>query len=245
MSWTIALIVSTIIGIATWLWLKKHKNNPLELQDGDDSLGHLHIYVGTETGHSQILAETLATEAKKYQFSPHIIGLEEFSILEFKKHDYCVIICSTQLDGNPPENAANFLKWVLKAVKNSSERLNSLSFSVFGLTKSSQNNATAKKINEGLTALGANKLIKLGEGDENDKAQFEKWMKDLWSVLPVQAKASRRPAVQSSEFLEVAYQVPLKDPKPNIKYDKNISSLIKSNELKVTKIKDLIRQLFR
>ena len=173
MSWTLAFIGSIIIGAITWLWIRKSKSNHQQQEDLADNLGHLHIYVGTETGHSMVLAEILAVEAKKYHFSPHIIGLENFQILEFKKHDFCVIICSTQIDGKPPENAMQFLKWVTKVAIASNENLSSLSYSVFGLTKSAQDNAAAKKINQGLAKLGATELIKLGECEEHEKHKFQ------------------------------------------------------------------------
>lgn len=240
MSWTIALLGSIIIGAITWLWFRK-KPQPPVANEPAESLGHLHIYVGTETGHSMILAERLATEAKKYYFSPHIIGLENFQILDFKKHDYCVIICSTQIDGSPPENALQFIKWVTKIAKVSNENLSSLSYSVFGLAKTSENNASAKKINEGLANLGAVQLIKLGESVEDDNEVFQNWMAELLKVLPGQVKVSRRPAVMSSEYLEVAHQVPLSTPNPNIKYEKATEAFLASSEVKITKIKELKR----
>ena len=241
MSWTLALLGSIIIGALTWLWFRKSKPIQDPEPEPRETLGHLHIYVGTQTGHSMQLAEKLASEAKKYLFSPHIIGLENLQILEFKKHDYCVIICSTQTDGNPPENAAQFLKWVTKVAKASNENLSSLSFSVFGLAKASQNNATARKISDGLARLGAIELIKFGECEENEDVVFQNWMNELLKVLPGQVKVSRRPAVISSEYLEVAHQVPLCEPNPHVKYEKATMALLGSTVVKITKIKELKR----
>jgi NADPH-ferrihemoprotein reductase len=238
MSWTIAFIGTIVIGAITWYFLRKLKKVP-EIQEDLESLGNLHIYVGSQTGHSIVLSEILAAEAKKYHFCPHIVSLEKFQILEFKKHDFCVIICSTQVDGNPPDSAVQFLKWVTKSAKSSTENLSTLSFSVFGLSKSSQNNGTARKINEGLAKLGATQMTKLGESDEDERTIFQNWMNDLWKVLPEQAKHIRRS--KNSEYLEVAHQVPLDAPSTYLKYEKATTAFLSSTEMKITKIKELKR----
>lgn len=241
MFWTLSLISTLVIGALTLFLLHKRRTNPLPSQDISESLGQLYIYVGTQTGNSMQLANILANEAKKFFFYPHIVSLENFQILEFKKHDYCVIICSTQNDGNPPESAVNFTKWLTKTAIASNENLSSLSYSVFGLTKSEQNNATARKINLALSRLGAVELIKLGESEEGNLLVFKEWTKELWKVLPVLAKASRCPKVKDSDYLDVTLQVPLTQPNSKISYIQATSTFLSSKEMKVTKIKELKR----
>lgn len=240
MSWTLALVGSIIIGVFTWYVLRKSKPDFNSTEVNPESLGHLHIYVGTQTDHAMSLAETLSKEAKNYHFSPHIIRLENFQILDFKKHDFCVLICSTQPDGTPPENALKFLKWLTKSASSSNENLANLSYSVFGLTKKSNNN-TAIKIIENLESLGAIELVKSGCSDENDFSAFQKWMSELWKVLPGQVKSSRRTAVKDTEYLEVALQVPLAKPNQKIQYEKATNTYLSSKDMKITKIKELKR----
>lgn len=177
MDWEYALLASIFIGTATVYYFKRSKPKIPQIlaEEPTETLGRLHIYVGSQTGHSQKLAEILAQDAVKYQFSPHIIALDHFQILDFKKNDFCVIFCSTQSDGNPPPNAVKFLKWVTKVAKASHEDLSRLSYCVFGLKKSSLSdlsNVTAKTINESLAKLGANQLIRLGEANEEDLEEF-------------------------------------------------------------------------
>ena len=241
MSWTPALILSLIIGLLTWYIIRKKRINQSRPVDSSESLGQLHIYVGTQTGHSMHLATLLAEEARTFHFHPHIVSLDDFQILEFKKHDYCVIICSTQSDGNPPESAVKFTKWLTKTAIASNENLSSLSYSVFGLTKSDQNNATARKISTALSRLGAVELIKIGESEENNRETFLNWTQNLFKILPNQAKASRCPKIKDADYLDVTLQVPLGSTNTKVTYVEATKTLLSSKEMKIIKMKELKR----
>jgi len=185
----------------------------------------------------------LACEAVKYSFSPHIVLLDNFQIRDFKKHDFCVIICSTQEDGAPPSNASQFLKWITKVAKASNENLSQLSYAVFGLSKQLDvnNHATARKISDSLLKLGANQLIKTVESHEDDVGEFEKWKEQLWQILPGIVKKTRISPFADFEFLEVAHHVNLTKPNPLIVYEESSKALITSMECPVSKIKELKR----
>lgn len=94
----IVFVSSTAIGILGYFLIRKLRTPHLN----PCPLGYLHIYVGSETGHTLGLAERLASEAKKFSFTPRVIPLEDFRPMDFTKHDYCVILCSTNADGEPP-----------------------------------------------------------------------------------------------------------------------------------------------
>jgi NADPH-ferrihemoprotein reductase len=241
MSWSAAWILTLITGLLTWYLLRKKRASPSPPPDITESLGQLHIYVGTQTGHSMHLASILAEEAREFHFHPHIVNLENFQILEFKKHDYCVIICSTQSDGNPPESAVKFTKWLTKTAIASNENLSSLSYSVFGLTKTDQNNATARKINAALSKLGAVELIKIGECEESCRTVFKEWTRELWKILPNLAKTSRRPKVKDADYLDVTLQVPLGTTNSKVMYVEATSTFLASKEKKIVKMKELKR----
>jgi len=245
--WIYAMVGSFLVGSVSLYCLKKSWNqtNSRKAKANPENLGHLHIYVGTETGNSWKYAEILSEEAKKYNFTPHVVSLSDFQIQDFKRNDFCVIICSTQKDGNPPENSVQFLRWVTKVAKASNENLSHLSYCVFGLFKASDcSNTTARTVNEGLEKLGAHCLIRQGEAEENNIQEFLRWKDDLLQMLPKRVKESRRS--KNSEFLEVAHQVALGMPSLEIKYKETSLKLINSSNsylesFKVVKIKELKR----
>ena len=169
---TIVFVSSTAIGILGYFLIRKLRTPHLN----PCPLGYLHIYVGSETGHTLALAECLASEAKKFSFTPQVISLEDFRPMDFTKHDYCVILCSTTADGLPPPNAKNFLKWLAKR----SEDLRKLSYCVFGISKSIEHGClSAEDIEASLDSLGATKLIRRGSAVEGSKEAFVQWTKEL------------------------------------------------------------------
>ena len=132
MEWINTLIVSAVLGLVTLALVcwRRPKPVPPVLSD---PLGNLHIYVDGATGTGQHFAAILSAQALGYKFKPHVVSLEHFSITEFKKHDYCVIICSTLANGLVPPQCQNFIKWITKVAKASNQDLGKLAYCVFAV----------------------------------------------------------------------------------------------------------------
>jgi len=232
MAWIVAIFGTVFVGLVSLIWFVKFKKRLLEScsQGILDSLGNLYIYVGTQTGNSLKYAEILAKEARVYNFTPHIISLENFQIQEFKRNDFCVIITSTQKDGSPPPNAVQFLKWVTKVAKASHQNLSHLSYCVFGLRKSEETgNATSKEISNALQQLGAHCLVEQGNAMESDYQAFDSWKTKLFRVLPVKVRESRR-SQGNTGLLEVALQVDMHSPSSETKYHSDSLKLISASK---------------
>lgn len=229
MVWIYGVLISIAVGILTYFYLKKTKR-PVEPRSAEtikEELGHLHIYFGTQTGKSESYARQLAGEARRKHFTPHLMDLDSFQMLEFKRHDYCVIICSTHGEGEPPDNAKNFVKWLIRTSKASKEKIHSLNYAVFGVGSSSYkefnttgNLYSAKTIDDCLAKLGAQRVLAIGLGDEVGplEDQFKAWMEDLWRVLPGRVKESRRARLPSEQYLQVQFHVHLNPPDITLSY---------------------------
>ena len=132
MALLIGLCVSGVLALLTFLWFS-YQRRTAGLPDVSDPLGKLAIYVDSLDSRGKPLADLLSAQARSYKFTPHVTSLEHFSVTEFKRHDYAVIICASEEGGHSPSTALPFLKWVTKVAKASDQDLSKLAYGGFGL----------------------------------------------------------------------------------------------------------------
>lgn len=96
-----------------------------------------------------------------------------------------VVIASASYNGAPPDNATRFMEWLEKAEPDAAKGVNYLVFGCGNRDWASTFQATPRRIDERLEALGAQRITQRGEGDarEDLDGQFQDWFKGLFPSL--------------------------------------------------------------
>jgi sulfite reductase (NADPH) flavoprotein alpha-component len=142
----------------------------------------LPIYFGSQTGTAEGLARRLAREAEARGFVPRLLPLNDHAKAPLTEVDKAILICSTWGDGDPPENAAEFWRWLSA---DAAPRLDKLHYAVLGLGDRSYPDfcGASKKMDARLESLGATRLVPRGECDTDYEAAAAAWMAALWPKL--------------------------------------------------------------
>ncbi|CAM5649070.1 cytochrome P450 [Mycolicibacterium aubagnense] len=95
------------------------------------------------------------------------------------------MIASASYNGAPPDNATRFMEWLEKAEPGAAKGVSYLVFGCGNRDWASTFQATPRRIDERLEALGAQRITQRGEGDarEDLDGQFQDWFKGLFPSL--------------------------------------------------------------
>jgi len=137
---------------------------------------------GSNLGSAEDLARQLAEAGSLRGYSTQLASLDDYA--ERLPAAGAVAIVSASYNGAPPDNAAQFGRWL----EGANDSLNGVSYSVFGCGNTdwaSTYQAVPRRIDERLAALGATRLHARGEGDarEDMDGAFQAWADALWPVL--------------------------------------------------------------
>ena len=144
---------------------------------------------GTQTGTSQDYASSLAAQARSFGFKQVTISeMDKWKVLDTGKYEprksgpqELVVICTATYNGQPPDTAERFNKFITEKVKdeNNAHLLKSMQFAVFGVGNKNWRTYQAfpRKVNESLETLGADRFFQCGEGnaDQDMDADFNEW----------------------------------------------------------------------
>jgi cytochrome P450/NADPH-cytochrome P450 reductase len=164
----------------------------------DVELPPITFLFGTQTGTAQDYANQLANQAKSFGFKKvTLCDMDKWNVLQagkFVSNDKSkrsdkelVIICTATYNGQPPDSAEKFDKFLDDKLKESGHEnlLNGLSFAVFGL--GNKNWRTYQhfpiKVNDCLEELGADRFFTPGSGDADKDmdASFNEWCAHFWT----------------------------------------------------------------
>ncbi len=135
------------------------------------------ILYGTETGNSEDCSEELSEELKEDGIESRVIDMEDYDTAELPTEDFVIIITSTHGDGDPPENAIEFLEYLT----DERPELTGVSFAVCGLGDTSYRYfcQTGKDFDKVLEELGATRGIERVDCDDPPEAYFETFSKNI------------------------------------------------------------------
>lgn len=183
MNWLLLVLVGALSLLFLLFKLKPKQRGPR----------YLHVFFGSQTRTTERYANELAAYAKTRSV---VCRLQELNTVSMDFLETCgpaVILCSTHGKGEPPENAAKFLKALEVATKKGSKRLSNLHYSLFGFGSSEYYDTfnktctshTAKSINKCLVAMGANAFHRpmFGDDTENVPEQFAQWREAMLTSL--------------------------------------------------------------
>jgi sulfite reductase alpha subunit-like flavoprotein len=146
---------------------------------------HCKILYASETGRSERFAKHLL-EIFKHSFDPKLICMNEYDFANELEHETLVILVSSTFgNGEPPNNGLKFKEFLAKKLKKINHEksdtlpLTNLKYTVFGLGNSSYPKFClhGKYLDESFEALGAQRIVNLGIGDElsGQEESFRSW----------------------------------------------------------------------
>ncbi|KAG9405984.1 hypothetical protein AC1031_003906 [Aphanomyces cochlioides] len=150
---------------------------------------HVSIFYGSQTGTAESFAKVLVSLATEQgYFSASAIDLDDFDPNTLKTLPYVIFVVATYGEGDPTDNALDFMKFLNDADgKLTSTEFSQVKFTVFGLGNKQyeQYNAMGRKVNALMEKYGAQRVYPLGEGDDDGSLEedFDAWKEKLWSTL--------------------------------------------------------------
>ncbi|KAJ3117821.1 hypothetical protein HDU96_005408 [Phlyctochytrium bullatum] len=153
------------------------------------------VLFASQTGNAQSIAQHLHQELAEKGFAPGVCSaLDSLDEAKFPADDsVLVIVTSTTGDGDPPDNATKFWRWLRRCKKEEIEqRIKGRKFTILGLgdTNYTNFNQPAKRLERRLLELGAVTFYPKGLADDGTGLEqvVDPWIKDLWAALEKVAK---------------------------------------------------------
>ncbi|ORE06120.1 cytochrome P450 [Rhizopus microsporus var. microsporus] len=213
----------------------KRVNMPVASNEGkiETELPPITFLYGTQTGTAQDYASILADQAKNFGFKKVTVSeMDKWKVLadgKFISDDKntrkldkeLVVVCTATYNGQPPDNAEKFDKFLEDKTRESDHEnlLTGLSYTVFGL--GNKNWRTYQyfpiKVNRCLSELGAERIFASGEGDADKDmdAAFNEWCAHFWShvldmygIAPSESKSVVPSAVSKESTVDITFIKP-------------------------------------
>eukprot|EP01104_Vermistella_antarctica_P013234 TRINITY_DN3976_c0_g4_i1.p1 TRINITY_DN3976_c0_g4~~TRINITY_DN3976_c0_g4_i1.p1 ORF type:complete len:697 (-),score=186.72 TRINITY_DN3976_c0_g4_i1:98-2068(-) len=153
------------------------------VEDSKNSGPPVKIFFGSQTGTAEDFALTVRDEAKKNGFNAEVVDLEDFEGEDLEDVKFGIFVVATYGEGEPTDNAKDFYDWLIDDDREEGS-LSDVKFTVFGLGNKTYEhyNAMARIFDEKLEKLGATRVHKHGEGDDDGSLEedFAAWREGLW-----------------------------------------------------------------
>lgn len=149
----------------------------------------LALYFATVTGNAESLAQRAETRALAEGWQVRLKNLADVRPAELAADALALFVVSTWGDGEPPADASDFWYDLEKAAIN----LGGMRFAVLGLGDRDYQdfNAFARKLDERLAALGAQRLQDRAEADLQFEETYAEWEAAIFPLLaPLQTTSA-------------------------------------------------------
>ncbi|NXB30248.1 TYW1 synthase, partial [Eulacestoma nigropectus] len=222
-------------GISLWIVIqftttrtkrKKSHGNPTSSEGTADKLGNgcappqaqevrvagVKIFYGSQTGTAKRFAKALAEAVTSLNLPVEVINMGDYDpedglSEETSSRNICVFLVATYTEGQPPESAAWFCKWLEEAANDfrvGKSFLQGLRYAVFGLGNSAyvdHYNTVGRRMDRCLWMLSASRIMTRAEGDCNVaqskhgsiEADFEAWKAKFLTRLQALCKGEKKP----------------------------------------------------
>ncbi len=133
------------------------------------------VLYGTETGHSQALAENLCQLLIDHGLRAKAVDMVDYDARQLKQEQFLLVVTSTHGEGDPPAPAEGFFEF-LHSIK--APKLDGLKFAVLALGDSSYEFfcQAGKVIDARLEALGGKRLLPRCDCDVDYEQPAKAWM---------------------------------------------------------------------
>ncbi len=146
----------------------------------------LTILYGSETGHSQRLAEKLGEKAIFKGIKAMVFNLYDYDRKQLKDEENVAVIVSTHGEGDPPDMAEDFYEYV---TGDDALNIKGVNYSVLALGDKTYKDfcKAGEDIDEALKNIGGYRISKLAKCDVDYEHPAEIWMNNfLLSLTPAQ-----------------------------------------------------------
>ncbi|KAF0691124.1 hypothetical protein As57867_017541, partial [Aphanomyces stellatus] len=147
------------------------------------------VFYGSQTGTAESFAKALVSMGSDQgHFTVEAVDLEEFEPSNLKNLAYAIFVVATYGEGDPTDNAVEFMKFLNDTDGNLSDgEFSTVKYTVFGLGNKQyeQYNAVGRNVDRLMAKHGAERVYPLGEGDDDGSLEedFDAWKEQLWSTL--------------------------------------------------------------
>ena len=147
-----------------------------------EKLVPLSILFGSQTGNSENLAKRVAREAGKRGFAPTVHDLARYPTAQLASEERLLVITSTYGDGEPPDNARAFWKFLADVA---APKLPKTRFAVCALGDSNYPKfcGFGKELDLRLESLAAARIHPRVDCDVEFEEPFAKWMNETLAKL--------------------------------------------------------------
>ncbi|WP_150538535.1 diflavin oxidoreductase [Actinobacillus vicugnae] len=137
------------------------------------SISHVHIGYGSESGNAEQLAQQLAQQTFLQPYQPTLATLNDTDLSSLDPHSLLLIVTSSFGDGEPPENAEDFIENYLANPTAYQGR-----YAIFGLGDASYDKfcGYSQKLDQLLQSQQVSALIERVDADLNYQEIFKKWL---------------------------------------------------------------------
>lgn len=165
------------------------------------------IISASQTGNARRLCEELKTRFLSEKFSVNLVNAGEYKYKHLSREKIVIIVTSTQGDGEPPEEAVAFYKYLHSAKR---PDLSGTAYAVFSLGDSSYEKFCQAGIDfdAQLTKAGATALLPRVDADVDYQSAAAAWTESLTQVLKsrgIDAGAPPQTVVQTVTAAENRY----------------------------------------
>ncbi|KAI5117203.1 hypothetical protein M0805_005173 [Coniferiporia weirii] len=181
--------------------------------DADVKSGHpLYVLYGSNTGTSEAFAQRIASDAHQHGFTSHLSTLD--SAAARLPTDGPIIIVTASFEGEPADNAAQFVAWLSALPSDHADALKGTAYAVFGCGSREWARTYQRVpalIDERLAAAGAERLLTRGAADvaTADFFQlFDEYEAELWVALEKRYGVSGSPADGPKDALSIEVAAP-------------------------------------
>ena len=174
----------------------------LKKQYGEAVGGEKHtILYASETGTAQFCSEMFEYELKRRGLRTNVVAMDDYPFEDLAEESNLYLIAATCGQGEYPGNSKAFMKQLAE----SSDTLENVSFSVFGLGDDSyvHFNKAAVDVREHMLRLGAKEVGGIGLGNDKDEDKWETAF-DVWAPEVFTEKEMPEPP---DELMPAAYNV--------------------------------------
>ena len=173
----------------------------------------LTVLFGSESGHSEGLADRIKALAAAEGFAPKVVDMADMKLADLAKVKNLLVIVSTWGEGDPPSRAEDFYTAFMGSA---APKLDGLAYSVLALGDSSYTHfcKMGKDFDARLAALGGKRILDLVESDVDFEPPFARWSSGVIAKLKELYKPSAAPAsavVSAPNILVPAAAAPVYD----------------------------------
>ncbi|KAI9011275.1 hypothetical protein BC832DRAFT_519732, partial [Gaertneriomyces semiglobifer] len=192
------------------------------------------VLYASQTGNAEWIAKHIHEEALARGYASTCHSLDDHADANLSENKALVVVASTTGDGDPPDNATKFWRWLRRAKGKDAEILTGKKYALLGLGDTNYSNFcnTAKRLDRKLTEMGAVPLMPKSFADDATglEAVVDPWVDAFWQALPS--------TVEYDEEKAASFSAEAQKAKRKLKLGSLVSQSVDSSDKSATEASD-------